>query len=98
MSDLDRLTHQGQMYYSDRRQDGVSHEQAMKDALHSYGVQRGERASLRKRPQNRVRRGGWVAPLQGAQFQGLASAVGPGSVMTGTDSAGGESGGDGGGL
>lgn len=48
----------------------------------------------------RNRRGGWVAPLQGAQFTALASAVGPGSVQTGTlagESAGDAGGGDSGG-
>lgn len=87
MSDVDRLTNRGQQYYADRRQDGVSHEQAMADALHSYGEQRGPRANLRKRSQNRVRRGGWVAPLQGAQFEGLTTAVGEGAAGSG-DSGG----------
>lgn len=80
MSDLDRLTNRGQQYYADRRQDGVSHEQAMADALHSYGEQRGPRANLRKRSQNRVVRGGWVAPLSGDQFAGLGEAVGGGAT------------------
>jgi hypothetical protein len=94
-SDLSRLTDQGQQYYADRRQDGISHEQAMADALHSYGKQRGKRANLRSNPQNRIRRGGWVAPLQGAQFLGLAANVGEGANGEG-GGAGDGGGGDGG--
>ena len=91
VGDIDRLTHQGQQYYADRRQDGVSHEQAMKDALHSYGEQRGPRSNLRR--SQRVRRGGWVAPLQPTQFEGLTVAVGPGAP--GDAGTGGDAGGDG---
>lgn len=96
-SDLDRLTHQGAQYYADRRQDGVSHEQAMADALHSYGEQRGERVNLRRNPRNRYRRGGWVAPLQGAQFSGLAANVGTGANGEGGGAGDAGGGGDGGG-
>lgn len=97
-SDLSTLTPQGQQFYADARQDGVSHEQALADARHSYGVQRGAGTNLRRNRKNRVTRGGWVAPLSGDQFSGLASAVGPSSVMTGTDSGAGDGGGgDGGG-
>ena len=34
------LTATGQDYYADRRQEGASHEQALADARHSYGVRR----------------------------------------------------------
>jgi hypothetical protein len=97
-SDLDQLTHQGQQFYADARQDGATHEQAMKDALHSYGKQRGKRANLRRDPRNVVRRGGWVAPLQGAQFMGLAANVGEGANGEGGDGGGGEGGGGEGGV
>ena len=84
------LTTRGQMYYADQRQDGVSHEIAMKDAIHSYGIQRGPRRDLRQK-RHRTYRGGWVAPLQGAQFAGLVDAVGPdapGDTTTGGETSG----------
>lgn len=87
------LTDRGQMYYADQRQDGVPHDVAMKDAIHSYGIQRGKRANLRR--QGTRSRGGWVAPLQGAQFAGLYNAVG--SDANGDTGAGDAGSGDGGG-